>query len=361
MGLFGNNIRYGYSELEERAWVEGFDNLFSPTKVKIKKKYKGFPVTLIKRGAFEDCSTLVSVTLPDSVTKIDVSAFENCKNLKKIDFGKNLQTLKYRAFFGCRQLAFVHFPKTLTEIESGVWENCYALKSFSVEKGNPVYRSFDGVLYSADGSRLLHFPVKMVSDGFSVPPCVRFISYGAIHRHDFKLNEYKNGYYVGRKDNPYYALVYMDELPKRDFANLFSNNAPKHEIHPHTKIIADGAFKYSGVKRVDLQGVEIVGNFAFENCKDLELVIMPYKVSAVGEDAFLNCPQAHVLLEDAYSEFTDNDGLWETLGVPVYHEWDDEDTDAPRLGRLYWKQVDKGYELHDYNCLVPHKTGEIKY
>src|SRR5580698_6191210 len=44
----------------------------------IPASYSGYPITSIGNGAFENCTSLTGITIPNSVTNIGESAFANC-------------------------------------------------------------------------------------------------------------------------------------------------------------------------------------------------------------------------------------------------------------------------------------------
>ena len=64
--------------------------------------YKGttYSVTCIGGGAFEDCSGLKSVTIPNSVTSIGWSAFENCSKLTSVTIPNSVTSIGHDAFYG---------------------------------------------------------------------------------------------------------------------------------------------------------------------------------------------------------------------------------------------------------------------
>lgn len=74
--------------------------------------YQGKPVTTIDSYAFCGCSSLTSVTIPDSVTRIGDSAFFYCKKLINITIPNGVTSIGERAFKACDSLASVYFDGT---------------------------------------------------------------------------------------------------------------------------------------------------------------------------------------------------------------------------------------------------------
>jgi hypothetical protein len=67
--------------------------------VNIPTQINGKPVTYIGNYAFENCTKLTSVTIPDSVTSIGSSAFENCYKLASVIISNSVTSIGYRAFY----------------------------------------------------------------------------------------------------------------------------------------------------------------------------------------------------------------------------------------------------------------------
>ena len=74
-------------------------------------------VTEIGENAFEDCTSLASVSIPTSVTKIGKSAFSGCKALASVTIPKGITEIGYDAFEDCTSLESVEFGGTMAEWE----------------------------------------------------------------------------------------------------------------------------------------------------------------------------------------------------------------------------------------------------
>ena len=113
--------------------------------IEIPAEIEGYPVTVIRNYAFENCAYLKNVTIPQSVTFIGDYAFSGCKNLKNIVLPENLKTIGYGAFKGSGIESIV-IPDSITEIDDFALCNCSNLTSitFSANMMKIPYGAFDG-------------------------------------------------------------------------------------------------------------------------------------------------------------------------------------------------------------------------
>ncbi|MCI7584315.1 MAG: leucine-rich repeat domain-containing protein, partial [Bacteroidales bacterium] len=93
--------------------------------------FKGtsFCVTSIGDSAFEDCSGLNFVTIPDTVISIDDWAFEGCSGLTVVSIPDSVTTIGDWAFKDCSGLSSVTIPDSVTSIGDSAFEGCSRLSS----------------------------------------------------------------------------------------------------------------------------------------------------------------------------------------------------------------------------------------
>lgn len=94
-------------------------------------------------GAFLDNTEVTSVEIPDSVTKIDSSAFEGCTSLTNIEIPDSVIQIGGYAFSGCSALTSIVISEFVIYIGPSAFSNCTSLKNVCIL--NPdVERISDG-------------------------------------------------------------------------------------------------------------------------------------------------------------------------------------------------------------------------
>ena len=115
------------------------------------------------------------LVIPGTVKNVQNSAFLYGAQFDELVLEEGVEVVGDNAFGICR--GNVHLPASLKSLgSSAVAGN----ESYSVAPGNTQYAAVDGVLYSADMTRLLSYPDERVADEYCPPKSVKVIENGAL-------------------------------------------------------------------------------------------------------------------------------------------------------------------------------------
>ena len=79
--------------------------------------------------AFENCSSLTSITIPESVTIIGSYAFRGCSSLTSITIPDSVTSIGDYAFWLCNSLANITIPESVTSLGESAFVGCLSLES----------------------------------------------------------------------------------------------------------------------------------------------------------------------------------------------------------------------------------------
>lgn len=133
--------------------------------------------TLICYPANGACTEYV---LPDSVTRIEDRAFEDCARLTAVEIPDGVDYIGERAFAFCFALESVEISDNVNYIGNMAFGCCNAMTAFSVGEGNPYYCSDAyGALYDKNMETLLWYPVGNPRTEYAIPDGVTRIGEAA--------------------------------------------------------------------------------------------------------------------------------------------------------------------------------------
>ena len=301
---------------------------------------KTYDVTGIGNLAFSDCTSLTSITIPESVTRIGYWAFDGCSDLTKAEFASieslckinfgnsDANPLYYAkhlyingqedevkdlvipssitriggcAFSGCTGLTSVTIPNSVTNIGDYAFSGCSGLTSVTI--GNSVTSIGNSAFEDCRSLTSITIPESVTSiDSYAFEDCTgltkaEFASIECLCKINFSSYDSNPLYhakhlYINGQEDEVKDLVIPSNITRINTYTFYNCSSLTTVTIPMSVTEISGyAFEYcSGLTSVTIpENVTSIGEDAFNGCSGLTSVTIGNNVTSIGEDAFRNC------------------------------------------------------------------------
>ena len=226
----------------------------------------------IEEKVFYNCTSLSFVSIGNSVTSIGNFAFQNCTSLTSANIGNSVITIGRKSFYNCRSLTSITIPSSVTTIGDYTFGECVNLTS--IDLGNSLKSIGDKLFYNCVSLSSITIPnsVKNIGNeaffGCSVLSSV-FIpnSVNSIGLSAFSCTPNLNSIVVD-SNNP----------------NYDSRNGCNAIIETSSNKLVSGC-----VNSIIIEGIKRIGVGAFRGCSGLVTINIPNSVTSIDDYAFSGC------------------------------------------------------------------------
>ena len=249
-----------------------------------------YSVTSIGESAFQRCSFLTSITIPNSVTYIGGWAFKECSSLTSVTIGNSVIIIGYCAFYNCSSLTSVTIPNSVTGIGHHAFYNCSSLTSITIP--NSVTYIGEEAFSGCSSLEYLYIPNS--------------VQYTEEDEGDVEDVYYDDGYRSIRNCPNLKTLIVPADFfavdgDEEDYQKVKSDYFPYLPERLELLTINDGTIhrlawdfisrNYKTLKTIDLAATTdiAIAEEAFKNCYKLENLALPSQLEYIPYMAIAEC------------------------------------------------------------------------
>lgn len=242
-------------------------------------------ITSIGIAAFYNCSSLASISLPSSITSIGNIAFQGCSSLTSITLPNSISSIGWGAFYGCSSLSSITLPNSITSIEEQTFRNCTKLNSITLP--NSITSIGTSAFNGCTSLASIELSNSIMSIGESAFESCKSLKSITLPN---SINTLENS--VFSRCTGLESIVLPNSITALGDGTFYEcKNLATISLPTTITLIGNSVFYgCEALSSVDLpNSITSLGNSTFYNCKNLSSIELPNTINSIGEQLFFGC------------------------------------------------------------------------
>lgn len=247
--------------------------------------------TKIGDYAFYGCKSLKSIFIPKSVTSIGDKAFSECSNLETVIFeeGSNLKTLGSSVFYKCMALQSIELPYGLETIGSTVFEDCREITTITLPSTITSFASSYCMFRNCMKLTSINLPDCMTEIGYRAFDSCQSLTSIRVPEGVITIGDYAFSGCTGATSINIPSGVTAIGLQAFAYCSSLTNVSISSGVKLIKNETFKGCAKLESVSFAENCQVTSIGDSAFNSCTSLASFTIPDSVTSIGQQAFLGC------------------------------------------------------------------------
>lgn len=232
-----------------------------------------YGTTIIAEYAFSECTNIIHISIPNSMTTINSEAFRGCVGLVSVIISNSVTDIEAYAFEDCNSLKEIKIPVS-AKIQRSSFDGCSNIEKVTLTKGTGTMQDYNYLIPSSYQYTPWYISRNSMKEIIIEEGIKNIGSYAFCESSNITSIIIPNG------------VTSIGECAFRDCTSLRTVTLP----NSITNIEYGTFWGCNNLSCISIPDSVIkIGTYAFKDCASISNIVIPHSVTNIGNSAFQGC------------------------------------------------------------------------